>query len=114
MKRTFFLLILAAWLTTGALAQVPVVNAVDPSEAKAGAVILANGVNLDKAKLVYLTDGVNDLKMVMVEQKSDSIKFRIPADAKAGVYNVMLETKNQPSLLLVQPVKCTVLYTEVE
>ena len=63
---------------------------------------------------MYLTDGINDIKVTVVEQKSESLKFKIPNDAKAGIYNVMLATKSNPPILLVQPVKCTVQHTEVE
>ncbi len=116
MKRKILWLALLAGLAPIAFAQVPVVNTVDPNEALAGAVIVATGVNLDTSKVaeVYLTDGVNDIKVQVLEQKAESLKFKIPNDAKAGGYNLMLATKQKPPIMLVQPVRITVLYTEKE
>jgi hypothetical protein len=116
MKRAMFLLAGLVMLAAVAFAQVPVINTIDPGEAKPGEVITAVGVHLESAKVseVYLTDGINDIKMVVVEQKAESLKFKIPNDAKAGVYNLMLATVSNPPILLVQPVKCTVTHTEVE
>ena len=116
MRRKILLLALVAGLAPVAFAQVPVVNSIDPTEAPAGAVIAATGVNLDSAKVaeVYLTDGVNDIKVQVLEQKPESLKFKVPNDAKAGGYNVMLATKQKPPIMLVQPVKLMVQYTEKE
>ena len=116
MKRLTFLVAIAVALASAAIAQVPVVDSIDPTEAKPGAVITATGVYLDRSKVseVYLTDGINDIRVTIVAQKAESLKFKIPNDAKAGIYNVMLATKSNPPILLVQPVKCTVLHVEVE
>ena len=116
MRRRILMLALVAGLAPAAFAQVPVVNSIDPNEAAAGAVIVAVGVNLDSSKVaeVYLTDGINDIKVQVLEQKSDSLKFKVPNDAKAGHYNLMVATTQKPPIMLVQPVKLTVLYTEKE
>ena len=116
MKRRIMLLALVAGLAPVAFAQVPVVNSIDPAEAPAGAVIVATGVNLDSARVaeVFLTDGVNDIKVQILQQKPESLKFKVPSDAKAGSYNVMVSTTQKPPIMLVQPVKLMVQYTEKE
>lgn len=116
MKRLLTLAALGMGLAIAVFAQVPVVDSIDPAEGKPGAVIGATGVYLDSSKVsaVYLTDGINDIQVTLLEQKPQAMKFKVPADAKAGVYNIMLATTTKPPLLLVQPVKYTVLHTEVE
>lgn len=83
---------------------------VEPAECKAGAEAVAKGENLDKKAVaeLYLTDGKNDVKLTIVQQSADNIKFKIPADAKAGRFSLMLMTAGSDPKLMEQPVKVTV------
>jgi hypothetical protein len=84
-------------------------TAVDPMNAKTGDLVAAAGQDCDKAKVVelYLTDGTNDHKVVIVEQSGDAIKFKVPS-AKPGRYALMIKTAGAAPKLLEQPVKLTV------
>jgi hypothetical protein len=110
MKLSFAVpLFLAASLAAYAQA-VPRMNTVDPGNGKAGDEITVAGENLEKAQVakVYLTDGKNDVLVVMTAQDPTSIKFKIPANAPAGRFALMLLTTGKESKLIEQPVKLTV------
>jgi hypothetical protein len=116
-KRLIFLLALLAALASTAFAQsVPVVDSIDHAAASVGEVITAVGVNLDKAKVadVFLTDGITDTQVILLEQKPGSLKFKIPKNAMPGLYNIMLQTTQDPPMLLVQPVRCEIISDEEE
>lgn len=106
------ILLLISILVLAALAQAPMpkMTAVEPAQGKAGDQITITGENLDKANVaeIYLTDGNNDLKLSMSEQAAASIKFTIPAKAKAGRFSLMLMTAGAAPKLIEQPVKLTV------
>jgi uncharacterized membrane protein len=57
---------------------------------------------------LYLTDGKNDLEVQMTEQAAASIKFKIPANAKAGRFSLMILTSGKEPKYIEQPVKITV------
>lgn len=105
MKR-FVPALLAAWLfaTLFAAAQTktPRITTVDPAACKVGDVATAKGENLDKDVVadLYLTDGKNDVKTVITERASDSIKFKVP-QIKAGRYRLMTGSK---TAMVEQPV----------
>lgn len=88
----------------------PRLASVEPGECKAGAEVTATGENLDKAAVaeIYLTDGKNDIKMTIMQQTGTNIKFKLPADAKAGRFSLMLLTAGADPKLIEQPVKVTV------
>ena len=83
---------------------------VDPMNGKMGDVVIAAGENIDKAKVVelYLTDGTKDFKVQIVEQSGEQIKFKVPANIKAGRYALMIKTGGAEPKLLEQPVKFTI------
>ena len=93
-----------------AQASSPRVETVEPDSGKPGTVVTINGDNLEKAGVpeVFLTDGKNDLKVVVTEQAAKIIKFKIPDAAKPGRYSVMLLTGGKDPKYLEQPVKITV------
>src|ERR1700681_1311887 len=80
----------------------PRVTAVEPDTGKVGEVATAKGENLDKDVVadLYLTDGKNDVKVVMTERAADSIKFKVP-QIKAGRYRLMTGSKTS---MIEQPV----------
>ena len=86
------------------------INSVDPDSGKIGDVIGAAGESIDKTKVdeLYLTDGKNDFKVVIVEQSDKIIKFKIPDKMKPGRYALMIKTKAPDVKLIEQPVKLTI------
>ena len=77
-------------------------TAVDPDTGKVGDVATAKGENLDKDSVadLFLTDGKNDVKVVIMERAADTIKFKIP-QIKAGRYHLLTSSK---TALIEQPV----------
>ena len=88
----------------------PLISSVEPASGKVGDVLSIQGANLgqDNVAALYLTDGNTDLKVVMIEQTSTSIKFRIPSEAKPGRFAPVVLTKGKNPRLIEQPVKMTV------
>jgi len=81
---------------------------VEPASGKTGTEILVTGENLGKDNVAefYLTDGKNDIKLVMTEQTATTIKTKIPASAKVGIrYKLMILTKSKEPRLIEQPVR---------
>ena len=88
----------------------PVVNSINPGEADPGQVVTATGVALTKANVsaVYLSDGVNDIKVELVEQSDQTLKFKVPENLRGGRYTLVLAMPGDPPLMLEQPVKLIV------
>ncbi len=106
------LLLVALILPATLIAQtaVPRMTAVEPGNGKAGDILTVTGENLEKENVaeLYLTDGKNDLKVVITEQAATAIKFQIPATVKPGRFALMILTKGKEPKLIEQPVKVTV------
>ena len=88
----------------------PRMTGVTPNTGVVGDELVAEGENLD-AKLVkslYLTDGENDVKIVIIDQTATSIKFKIPDEAEPGSYRLMVLTREKEPRLIEQPVRVTV------
>lgn len=101
-------LMLALSATT--LAQsAPRLASVTPDTGNAATEFTAAGENLAKAGVaeMYLTDGKNDLKVVIVSQESEAIKFKPDPATKPGRYSLMLLTGDR-KMFLEQPVKLTI------
>ena len=102
------LLVAASFTATGQQAM-PRMVSVEPPNGKVGDVVAVNGENLQKdavAKL-YLTNGKDDLEVVITEQSTSSIKFKIPAKA-TGRMSLMVLTAGKDAKLIEQPVKVTI------
>jgi hypothetical protein len=102
------LLVAASFTATGQQAM-PRMVSVEPPNGKVGDVVAVNGENLQKdavAKL-YLTNGKDDLEVVITEQSTSSIKFKIPAKA-TGRMALMVLTAGKDAKLIEQPVKVTI------
>ncbi len=97
-------------LASSAQAPTPRLVSVDPMSGKTGDAISVAGENLDKASVaeLYLTDGKNDIKVVMTEQTATSIKFNVPPTVKPGRYSLMVLTSGKEAKLIEQPVKVTI------
>lgn len=103
-------LLLVALAAPPLLAQetIPRCNSVEPLSGKVGTEIVVTGENLGKALVakLYLTDGTNDIEVVMAEQTDTTIKSKIPAAAKVGIrYKLMILTKGKDAKLIEQPVR---------
>jgi IPT/TIG domain len=111
MRLSFVILFLAASFAAHAQTAMPRMASVEPMNGKAGDVLVVTGENLTKdavAKL-YLTQGPDDLQVDITEQNATTIKFKIPAKAKAGTrYALMVLTGGKDAKLIEQPVKVTV------
>jgi hypothetical protein len=118
MKSSHFLfivalvLLLAAITPTSALAQAeyPRLSTVEPDTGAVGDVLTVAGENLSRAnvKELYITDGQTDWKTEIVEQTAESIRFKIPDNAKTGRFNLMVLTTGKEPRLIEQPVKVNV------
>jgi len=88
----------------------PRMTTVEPPNGKAGDVLAVTGENLTKPGVskLYLTDGKNDLEVVVTEQTATSLKFKIPASAKTGRFSLMILTGGKEPKYIEQPVKVTV------
>jgi hypothetical protein len=94
--------------STGAM---PIMRSVEPGSGKVGDLLAAHGENLgrDDVAALYLTDGKVDVKTSIAEQKSTSILFRIPAEAKPGRFALMtLTNRGKDRKLIEQPVRVIV------
>jgi hypothetical protein len=56
---------------------------------------------------MYLTDGKNDLKVVIVSQEPEAIKFKPDPATKPGRYSLMILTGDR-KMFLEQPVRLTI------
>jgi len=87
---------------------IPRCTTVEPTSGKTGTDIVVTGENIGKevvAKL-YLTDGKNDIELVIGEHTATTIKTKIPASAKVGErYKLMILTKGKEPKLIEQPVR---------
>ncbi|MBI5083045.1 MAG: hypothetical protein HZB13_00380 [Acidobacteria bacterium] len=105
---TFMLLTLAVAPALMAQESIPRCTTVEPMSGKVGIDIVVTGENLGKetvAKL-YLTDGTNDIEMVIAEQTGTTMKAKIPAKAKVGIrYKLMILTRGKEPKLIEQPVR---------
>ena len=87
---------------------IPRCTTVEPLSGKVGTDIVVTGENLGKAVVaeLYLTDGKNDIKLVLSEQTDTTLKAKIPAAAKVGErYKLMVLTKGKEPKLIEQPVR---------
>ena len=109
--RLMFVTSLFCFGLAGALsAQAPQMNDVQPNGGKVGAVLRIHGVSLGKAKVdeVYLSDHTLDMKVKVLDQKDDTIEFRIPPSVKPGRLQLVVKTAGKQPLILEQPVFITV------
>jgi len=101
---TMFLLAarLVSWAEDRQPLPTPVMGSVDPEKVKPGDVATASGNYLDEPSVieVYITDGKTDLKVDVLERKARSLKFRVPANAAPGRYNMLvLLNRTEPQLI---------------
>ncbi len=85
------------------------VQSVEPDTGKQGDELVVSGQSLDKDHVadLFLTAGGKDIKVKMVEQSAESIRFSVPK-VRPGRYRLMILTKGSDPAYLEQPVFCTV------
>jgi hypothetical protein len=91
----------------------PILTAVDPVSGAIGDDFTAQGDNLDVSSVaaLYLTDGKNDVQVLISEQTLTSIKFQLPPEAKPGRFALMVltkGTKGNDARYIEEPVKITI------
>jgi hypothetical protein len=87
---------------------IPRCSTVEPMSGKVGTEIVITGENLNKELVaeLYLTDGKNDIKLVISEQSATTLKTKIPPAAKVGErYRLMILTRGKEPKLIEQPVR---------
>jgi len=101
-------LLLAAAAALPGFQGMPRCSTVDPDTAKTGDTVNVTCQNADKSAVsdVFLTDGKNDTKVVVMERNGDQIKFQVPT-IKPGRYHLAFLTANKASMIE-QPVVLTV------
>src|SRR5437762_5767686 len=110
MKLSFIALLMLSATIAFAQQAMPRMTTVEPPNGKAGDELTVAGENLTKAVVakLYLTDGKNDTEVQVIEQTATSIKFKLPASAKAGRFSLMILTTGKEPKYIEQPVRITV------
>lgn len=81
-----------------------------PEKGKVGDEITVTGENLGKNHVaeIFFTRDNTDIKLPIAAQSATELKFKIPREAKAGRYSLMLLTTGLEPKMIEQPVKVTV------
>jgi hypothetical protein len=84
----------------------PVMLGISQKAAKPGEIITVTGEGLSAKNVdeIYLTDHKFDMRVKVVEQKDDAVKFRVPPFAKPGRMQLLFLSKGDEPKLLEQPV----------
>lgn len=90
-------------------AEIPFIRTVEPTNAKAGEVVVATGTALARTHLaeLYLTSGDKDYRMEVLSQSTKEIKFKIPEKTPAGRFCLMVLTV-KAEMLIEQPTYLTI------
>lgn len=101
------LLALAVTAPLHAQATVPLLAAVDPDSGTYNDVLSVIDDNLDQTRVaaLYLTDGKNDIRLLITDQAATSMKFQIPAGIATGRVALMVLTKGKDAKYVEEPVK---------
>lgn len=107
MKRPLICLVAFAAV---AFAAYPRLTSVEPSAAKPGDAVTANGESLEAENVtkLFLTAAGKDIELEISAQTAEAIKFTIPADIALGTYNLMVQTGGPTPALMEQPVRLEV------
>jgi len=88
----------------------PVMRTVSPETVKAGEIATVSGEYLDKSRVgdLFLTNAQGDIKVQILEQSASAIKFRVPAKAAPGRYNLLVLLVDIEPKLIEEPARLTV------
>lgn len=89
---------------------VPMIKSIDPDTAKAGAELTAAGSNLQKQLVaaLYMIQGEKTIQVSLISQAETALKFKVPASAKPGRFQLMVLTTGPNPQYLEEPVWFTV------
>ena len=89
---------------------VPMIKAVEPDSAKICDSLTAIGTHLDKSAVasLYMIQGEKTIEVKISSQTEEAIKFTVPAEVKAGKYQLMVLTTGTKPQFLEEPVYFTV------
>lgn len=89
---------------------VTVLQGVMPTQARPGDIVTVTGFALgpDRLKEIYLTDGVVDYRVEMLEQNNVAVRLQVPAKIPAGQWRFAIVVVSRPEMLE-QPVLLKVL-----
>jgi len=89
---------------------VTVLQGVMPTQARPGDIVTVTGFALgaDRLKEIYLTDGVVDYRVEMLEQNNLAVRLQVPAKIPAGQWRFAIVVASRPEMLE-QPVLLKVL-----
>ncbi len=84
----------------------PVMLGISQKAAKPGEIVTVSGEGLGVKNVdeIYLTDHKFDMRVKVVEQKDNTVKFRVPPFAKPGRMQLLFLSKGDEPKLLEQPV----------
>jgi hypothetical protein len=110
MRISFVMLMILLAAALPVRSQTPMMTAVEPPSGKAGDVFVVQGSSLDQTIVaaLYLTDGKNDVKVLITEQTAASIKFQVLPQTGAGRFALMVLTKGKNARYIEEPVKITI------
>jgi len=99
------LVLLTACFVSAGSDPAPQMDTLSAKNAKPGDVIDISGIGLNDKNVdeVYLTDHKFDMRVKLLEQKDNLIKFRVPPFAKPGRMQILVLTKGDDPKLLEQP-----------
>lgn len=105
----FALLLIAPLLLMAVDPQMSSIVSVAPESGNAATLFTAIGENLGKNAVaeLYLTDGKNDIKVVIESQAPKEIKFKPPAKVTPGRYSLMILSADK-TRMIEQPVKLNI------
>jgi hypothetical protein len=101
--------LLAASLVAFGQGTAPRMISVTPEAGKTDVVFTVAGENLDKSQVreVFLTLDNEEIKVVIVSQKADSLTFKVPATVKPARYGLMVLNADC-TMYIEQPVRVTI------
>jgi len=84
----------------------PIIKTVDPDTAKIGGEATADGSSLDAQVVasLYLSQGDLMIKVKVISQTDNEIKFEVPATVKAGRYGLTVLTTGKEPRYIDEPV----------
>ena len=99
-----------AWAADQPYKPVPMIKTVDPDTVRVGDDLTATGTNLQKELVasVYLIQGDKTIPVTLTSQTETELKFKVPAAAKPGRYQLMVLTAPPNPQYLEEPVWFTV------
>ena len=99
-----------AWAADQPYKPVPMIKNVEPESGRVGDEMTATGTNLQRELVaaLYVIQGEKTIQVSLTSQTETALKFKIPASAKAGRYQLMVLTTGGNPQYLEEPVWFTI------